>query len=110
MTLPFALQDAAPVAADRPAISGPVDFVIVGAMRAGTTTLHALLADHPQISMSRDKETDFFIAERNHSRGLGWYEAQFDLARDPEEYSQPPYDGRLRFTKALAVSAFSHSA
>jgi hypothetical protein len=29
---------------------------------------------------------------------------------DPEEYSQPPYDGRLRFTKALAVSAFSHSA
>ncbi|HBQ6233936.1 TPA: GNAT family N-acetyltransferase [Klebsiella quasipneumoniae] len=38
------------------------------------------------------------------------YEAQFDLARDPEEYSQPPYDGRLRFTKALAVSAFSHSA
>ena len=27
-----------------------------------------------------------------------------------EEYSQPPYDGRLRFTKALAVSAFSHSA
>jgi GNAT superfamily N-acetyltransferase len=37
------------------------------------------------------------------------YEAQFDLARDPETYSQPPYDGRLRFTKALAVSAFSHS-
>ncbi|PIN63744.1 GNAT family N-acetyltransferase, partial [Klebsiella pneumoniae] len=27
-----------------------------------------------------------------------------------EEYSQPPYDGRLRFTKALAVSAYSHSA
>ena len=38
------------------------------------------------------------------------YEAQFDLTRDPEEYSQPPYDGRLRFTKALAVSALSHSA
>ncbi len=37
-------------------------------------------------------------------------EAQFDLTRDPEEYSQPPYDGRLRFTKALAVSAYSHSA
>jgi hypothetical protein len=33
------------------------------------------------------------------------YEAQFDLSRDPEEYSQPPFDGRLRFTKALAVSA-----
>jgi hypothetical protein len=31
-------------------------------------------------------------------------------ASTSEEYSQPPYDGRLRFTKALAVSAFSHSA
>lgn len=38
------------------------------------------------------------------------YDAQFDLARNPEEYSQPPFDGRLRFTKALAVSALSHSA
>ena len=38
------------------------------------------------------------------------YEAQFDLTRDPEEYSQPPYDGRLRFTKALAVSAFAARA
>ena len=38
------------------------------------------------------------------------YDAQFDLARTPEEYSQPPFDGRLRFTKALAVSILSHSA
>ena len=38
------------------------------------------------------------------------YEAQFDLSRDPEEYSLPPFDGRLRFTKALAVSALSQSA
>ncbi|MDE5424736.1 GNAT family N-acetyltransferase [Raoultella ornithinolytica] len=38
------------------------------------------------------------------------YDAQFDLARNPEEYSQPPFDGRLRFTKALAVSVLSRSA
>lgn len=38
------------------------------------------------------------------------YEAQFDLNRDPEEYSLPPFDGRLRFTKALAVNALSQSA
>ena len=29
------------------------------------------------------------------------YQPQFDLNRDPEEYSQPPFDGRLRFTKTL---------
>ncbi|VTN08744.1 Uncharacterised protein [Raoultella terrigena] len=38
------------------------------------------------------------------------YEPQFDLDRNPEEYSQPPYDGRLRFSKALAVSALGQSA
>lgn len=38
------------------------------------------------------------------------YAAQFDLDRDPEEYSQPPFDGRLRFTKTLVREAFSKSA
>lgn len=35
------------------------------------------------------------------------YQPQFDLNRDPEEYSQPPFDGRLRFTKTLVREAFS---
>jgi hypothetical protein len=38
------------------------------------------------------------------------YQAQFDLNRDPEEYSQPPFDGRLRFTKTLVREAFSKTA
>lgn len=38
------------------------------------------------------------------------YEAQFDLNRDPEEYSQPPFDGRLRFIKSLPVDNLSKSA
>jgi len=38
------------------------------------------------------------------------YAPQFDLDRDPEEYSQPPFDGRLRFTKTLVREAFSKSA
>lgn len=38
------------------------------------------------------------------------YAAQFDLNRDPEEYSQPPFDGRLRFTKTLVREAFSKTA
>lgn len=32
------------------------------------------------------------------------YQPQFDLSRDPEEYSLPPHDGRLRFTKPLIAS------
>ena len=32
------------------------------------------------------------------------YAPQFDVNRDPHEYSLPPYDGRLRFTKVLSAS------
>lgn len=35
------------------------------------------------------------------SRG---YDPQFDTTRDPEEYSLPPFDGRLRFTKLLTIA------
>lgn len=38
------------------------------------------------------------------------YQPQFDIDRDPEEYSLPPYDGRLRFTKALLVARLSQTA
>lgn len=30
------------------------------------------------------------------------YQPQFDISRNPETYSLPPYDGRLRFRKALS--------
>lgn len=38
------------------------------------------------------------------------FQPQFDLNRDPEEYSQPPFDGRLRFTKTLIREALSKTA
>ncbi|MRS15878.1 GNAT family N-acetyltransferase [Enterobacteriaceae bacterium RIT691] len=38
------------------------------------------------------------------------YQPQFDIHRDPEEYSRPPFDGRLRFTKALALPVLSKTA
>jgi hypothetical protein len=84
----FPLSDTAH--ASRPD-NAPVDFVIVGAMRAGTTTLHTLLSQHPQISMSRDKETDFFIIEKNYARGLDWYRAQFDPRRPIHGEASPNY-------------------
>jgi hypothetical protein len=39
------------------------DFLIVGASRAGTTALYALLSRHPQIFMTPAKETNFFACE-----------------------------------------------
>src|SRR5687768_14093660 len=52
-------------------------FVIIGAMKCGTTSLHYYLAQHPEICMPQKKETDFFITEINYHRGRGWYESLF---------------------------------
>jgi hypothetical protein len=68
---------------DRPPQSGRLpSFVLIGAMKAGTTTLYRRLGQHPQISLAANKEPDFFIAEKAWSRGLDWYGSLFAGAGD----------------------------
>jgi hypothetical protein len=57
------------------------NFLVIGAMKAGTTSLHRYLREHPQVFMPEEKELDFFVPERNWGRGYSWYEAQFAGAR-----------------------------
>jgi hypothetical protein len=54
----------------------PVLVVGVGAMRAGSTSLHRYLAAHPDVRVTRRKEVHYF--DRNHDRGEAWYREQFD--------------------------------
>src|SRR5436190_1843341 len=54
------------------------NLVVIGAKKAGTTSLYHYLDSHPDISMSREKELDFFVAERNWPRGPGWYRRHFN--------------------------------
>lgn len=51
------------------------DFLIVGAMRAGTTSLTRYLDTHPDVFMSRPKEIHYF--DRHHARGEAWYRRHF---------------------------------
>ncbi|HVL90642.1 MAG TPA: sulfotransferase [Actinomycetota bacterium] len=53
------------------------NFVVVGAMKTGTTSLYHYLRAHPEVFMPRVKELDFFLAEANWERGLRWYERRF---------------------------------
>jgi hypothetical protein len=46
---------------------------ILGAAKAGTTTLYDLLKQHPQVFLSFDKEPMFFSHEEHFSRGVEWY-------------------------------------
>lgn len=55
-------------------------FLLIGAMKAGTTSLHAYLRSHPAIFMAEPKELDFFVAGKNWERGIGWYESRFAQA------------------------------
>jgi hypothetical protein len=53
------------------------DFLVIGAAKAGTTTLHGYLNRHPQIFMSDPKEPEFFSHDEHYMKGLGWYRALF---------------------------------
>lgn len=54
------------------------NLIIIGAMKAGTTSLHNYLDFHPDISMSSVKETNFFSSEDLWRRGSPWYQRHFD--------------------------------
>ena len=56
------------------------DFLIIGAMKCGTTSLYHYLRDHPQIFMPTIKAPEFFAEESNWGRGIAWYRRQFEGA------------------------------
>lgn len=51
-------------------------FIIIGAMKSGTTTLHDNLCEHPDIEMTNFKEPNFF--NKYYSKGEGWYLKKFN--------------------------------
>ena len=56
------------------------DFIIIGAMKCATSTLHEQLAAQPGIVMSTPKEPNFFSDDDQYARGLCWYEGLFEAA------------------------------
>ena len=56
------------------------DFVIVGAMKCGTSTLAAQMGLQDGIFMTTPKEPNYFSDDAVHARGPEWYSALFDAA------------------------------
>lgn len=76
------------------------DFVLLGAMKSGTTTLHEYLDAHPGIWMSTPKEPQFFSRDHVYARGFDWYRGLFAGARADQVcgeastcYTRFPYFG-----------------
>ncbi len=53
------------------------DWIIIGAMKAATSSMHKWLSLHPQIAASGRKELNFFIEPTFSDRGIDWYRQQF---------------------------------
>ena len=67
------------------------NLVVIGAQKCGTSGLHYHLGLHPEISMSKPKELNFFIEERNWPRGVEWYKRHFDARARVRGESSPNY-------------------
>jgi hypothetical protein len=56
-------------------MSFPPEVYLIGAQKAGTTTLAYLLSQHPDICVAKSKEPHYFTA--NSSKDIAWYREQF---------------------------------
>jgi hypothetical protein len=56
------------------------DFMIIGAMKCATSTLHVQLALQPGFVMSEPKEPNFFSNDEIYAQGLDWYNSLFAAA------------------------------
>ncbi len=73
----------------------PPSAYIIGAQKAGTTTLAFLMNQHPRIGLSNPKEPHFFSSEWH--RGVDWYRGCFDseegvLLDASTSYTMAPVD------------------
>ncbi|HUQ00163.1 MAG TPA: hypothetical protein VM093_06855, partial [Aeromicrobium sp.] len=63
------------------------DFIIIGAMKSGTTSLFTYLSQHPQLIAASRKEVHYFDgglnpAKDNYAKGTAWYREHFPRKRE----------------------------
>jgi Sulfotransferase domain len=80
------------------------DFVVIGAAKAGTTSLFAWLGEHPYVVPACKKEVHFF--DYNYFRGEGWYRAHFPSRSERERFAA--VRGRPFLTGEASPSYLSH--
>src|SRR3954452_10350655 len=66
---------------------------VVGAAKAGTTTLCDTLASHPDVTLCRVKEPHFFSCVQPSSAGMSY----LPVVRDPNQYRRLYAGSRTRY-------------
>lgn len=79
------------------------DFIIIGAMKCATSTLHDQLAIQRGIFMSTPKEPCFFSDDEIYAKGVEWYEGLFGEAGEGDlcGESSTHYTKRPRLGKTI---------
>jgi hypothetical protein len=54
-------------------------FIVIGAMKCGTSSLYQYLAQHPCVLPARRKEVHYFD-DSNYESGIAWYKANFPMS------------------------------
>ncbi len=65
------------------------NFIILGAQKAGTSSLYHYLIQHPEISSAVKKEIHFF--DFKYNKGLNWYKSNFDNTKKITGEATPNY-------------------
>jgi len=53
------------------------NFLILGATKSGTTSLHHYLKQHPDVFLPEEKEIQFFIDDQLYEKGMEFYQKQY---------------------------------
>ena len=53
------------------------NFILIGSMKSGTTSLYQYLSRHPQVFLCSPKEPQFFSRDHVYCRGIEWYRSLF---------------------------------
>jgi len=81
------------------------DFIIIGAMKAGTTSLYAYLNTHPGISGCLEKEPGYFT-EKGWKKSLAWYQS---LYPDDDNIKFEASTGYTKYPRFAGVPERMHS-
>ena len=82
-----------------------LDFLVIGAMRSGTTTLYELMRQHHEIALPPGKEVPFF-SDDTFAKGMDWYlDQNFDAAGPDQRWGTvtPQYMFREGFDTATTA-------
>ena len=82
----------------RPGEGALPNLIVIGGLKCGTTSLHHYLNLHPEVSMSRPKELNFFVAELNWELGVDWYRSHFARGATVRGETSPHYTNLPRVT------------